>query len=132
MKLQYFSDWVTKIVAVAGFTVLLRIRIKLTWTHYFSPGHPSLLIKKWQSKVNVPDNLVWGPGPNELGVWKHFLRDSSKAYAKCLWPDCTTVLHCPKNNTSRMRNHVAKCHSSSIPPKRLDTRAAPVQWKAFQ
>lgn len=60
-------------------------------------------------------SLKWGAGPNENGVWKHFLRDSTRKYSKCLWGDCESVVNCVNGNTSTMRAHMLKQHQVSVP-----------------
>lgn len=63
------------------------------------------------------DDFLFGPGPNNQGVWKYFLRDINKKHVKCTIENCEKVLVSPKGSTSGMRTHLSKRHGVELPSR---------------
>lgn len=56
------------------------------------------------------DHLIFGPGPNEKGVWKYFHRDVSRRFGQCQIDGCGKIVGTPNGSTTGLRFHLARTH----------------------
>lgn len=64
------------------------------------------------------DQLQWGPGPNTKGVWMHFLRDTTKKFARCMENDCQAIIRTTNMSTTGLRLHLLKVHQVDCPTQK--------------